>query len=113
MKYSAYFEDHDNENFSWCKPYTDKTETYYAVMYNGDLNGIATPKIIAQRWDGSLTDEVLCQVVKEIVPDYDYYQGYTDQEILLENMHETGCYYCPFKEECEVYNEEMEETDWK
>ena len=111
MKYSEYFEEHQAENFSWCKPYMDKTETYYVVMHDGEMLGIVTPTTVAYRYDGTLTDDLLERVAKEINPDFDSYSGWDLTHIILEAMNEVGCFHCPFKEDCEPYNEYMGETD--
>ena len=113
MTYAEYFENHETENFSWCKPYTDKTGEYMLVIHDGELSSIASPDIIAYRYDGSLTDEIIKQFAMAINPNYDLYSEWTDLHIALDSMHEIGCSHCPFKDECDAMEEEMQDTDYR
>ena len=112
MTYAEYMEQHDTENFSWCKPYTNDDETYYLIMHDGLPLVIKTPTIEAWRYDGTLTGDVLKQVAKEINKDYSEKRGYSNTYMILEAMHEIGCHYCPFKEDCEPMGGEIDETDY-
>lgn len=112
MKYSEYFEEHDTENFVWCIPFTDRTESYFIVVHDGLVDSIATPDIVAYRYGSVDFDALLEQVAREVDPNYDLYSGYSDLQIALGVMHGVGCYHCPFKEECEAYNSDMEDCDY-
>lgn len=113
MTYREYFEVHGDENINWCKPYTNNTESSFIVVYDGDAMAISTPTLEAHRYDGSLNDDVLHRFAKRINQHYDVYHGWDDLHIALEMMHEVGCINCPFKDDCDVMGEEMEETDYR
>jgi len=113
MTYREYMESHEDENFSWCKPFTNKDEDCFAIMYDGTIDHVITPEMEAQRYDGSLNDETLEVFARRVNPDYDLYGGWSDEHIALEVMHEIGCTSCPFKDDCEAMGEEMQETDYK
>ena len=113
MTYAEYFMEHDNENFSWCKPYADKTGEYMLVMHDGELSALSSPDTIAYRYDGSITDQIIEQFAKSVNPDYSMFKGYTDTQIALFAMHETGCFHCPFKDDCSAMGEEMQDTDYR
>ena len=115
MTYREYFEEHENENLSWCKPYLDKSEEYCIVMHDGEVNGVVTPQMEAIRgWSGTQDiEDAVADIAKHINPDYDCYSGWDDLHIALDAMHEWGCASCPYKEECDAMGEEMGETDWR
>lgn len=99
------------ENFSFCKPCYNDSGDYALVMFDGELSAIKTPDLVAYRYDGTLTDEVMQQFAKAVNPNYDLYSGYNDIHIALEAMHPVGCAYCPFKDDCEIMGEEISEPD--
>ena len=111
MKYLEYMQEHENEHFSWCTPYADKTGEYMLVMYDGELMSIMSPTCEADRYDGTLTDEALEQFARAINPDYDRYSGWSDLHIALEAMSPVGCASCPWREVCDAMGAEMDETD--
>ena len=110
-------EEHKNENLSWCKPYIyeDDSGSYYIIMYEGAIESIVTPEIEAQRYDGSLTDDLLETIARRFNPDYDWYKGWSDTHIIMDSddLREAGCSECPFKRECDAMLEEMGETDYR
>ena len=115
MTYREYFEEHENENIGWCKPYFDESEEYCIVMGGGSVASIDTPdeRIIRGLDPNRTLDEAITKIAKAINPDYDLYSGWPDIIIALETMHKGGCASCPFKDDCDVMGEEMEETDWR
>ena len=113
MKYLEYMQEHENDNFSWCKPYANASGDYMLVMCDGELSSIKSPTFEAFRYDGTLTDDVLERFAREVNPDYDLYSGWSDLHIALEAMHEVGCSSCPWREDCEPMGEEMSETDYR
>lgn len=105
-----YFEEHDGENLSWCKPYTDTSGDYWLVMHDGEPEQIDSPSMTTDRW--SRVNEVQLELfAREVNPDYDLYSGWSDHHIALDVMHETGCFHCPFFDECQVMGERMEDGD--
>lgn len=111
MKYLDYMKQNPEQNFTWCKPYTNDSETHYLVVYDGIAHSIETPDITAHRYGGGNFDETLEQLAREVNPDYDLYSGYDDTYIALQSMHEIGCWHCPFRDECEAMGEEVSATD--
>lgn len=113
MTYREYMIDHDTESLSWCAPYEDKTGDYRLVMYDGEVSSIATPSCVAYTYNGTLTDELLEAFARDVNPDYECYQGYTDLEIAMEALHPVGCAHCPHFDECETMGEEMGPCDYR
>ena len=113
MTYREYLEAHEDENFSWCKPYANKDEDCFAVMYDGAIERVVSPDMEAQRYDGSLNGEAMEAFARRVNPSYDLRSGWSDEHIALEVMHEIGCFNCPFKDDCEAMDEEMEEIDYR
>ena len=114
MTYREYMEKHPDKNFCWCKPYVNNEETHYLIVYDGIAEAISSPSVEVHRCDGSIQfDEWMETFAREINPDYDLYHCWSDQHIALEMMHECGCCSCPFKYECEVMGEEIEDTDYR
>jgi hypothetical protein len=108
MTYLDNFEQNNsNENLSWCKPYTDKNEEYYLVMYEGEAEAAKTPEGTYHRYNSTLSEEVKESIAKAVNNGYHCYHGWNDEDIALDVMHEIGCKDCPFKHECEAVNEEM------
>ena len=115
MTYREYFEEHEDENLSWCKPYFDESGEYYINMYDDIVEAVITPKTkIIRVYDSNNTlDDVVTEVAKAVNPDYYLYSGWDDLHIALDAMHECGCASCPFKDDCEAMGEEMQETDYR
>ena len=107
MKYLDYMSNNPDANFDWCKPYSDGNNRYL-IIYDGIANAIYTPDTTAHRYDGYSFDEALEVLAREVNPYYDLHIGYTDKEIALMAMHETGCASCPFRHECEAMMEEVQ-----
>lgn len=117
MKYREYMEEHPEENVTWCKPYTDDKGNAL-VMWEGE------PLVILmddgrEYWRGKydweyreqnrLDDQAVEAFARHLDPDYSPARGYTDTQIILQNLRECGCASCPFREECELMDEEIEE----
>lgn len=109
MKYLEYMEAHENENFDWCKPYANDTETSFIIVYDGEALAITTPTMEVYRYDGSLNDDILRKFAKRVNQSYDVYHGWSDLQIALEAMHEVGCASCPLKYGCDVMMEDIED----
>ena len=110
--YGDYFEEHDDENFSWCKPYTDETEDYWLVIYDGEVEQIKSPTYTTDPVNYERPDEDRVErFAREVNPDYDLYSGWSDTHIALEKMHETGCAHCPWFDECQAMGERMQDGD--
>ena len=107
--YREYMEEHDGENLSWCKPYSDDSGEYKLIMYEGIVDSISAPTIEAWRWNDTLTAEVLRDFARAVNPDYNEYKGWTDEHIALEVMHPIGCSACPWFGDCEAMGEETDE----
>ena len=98
------------ENMEWCKPFMDmETEDYILIQHDGEIISAKTPDGIFHRYNGTLTADIMENIAKTVNSNYNSYHGYTDEQIALDAMIETGCTNCPFRHECEAVNEEMEE----
>lgn len=113
MTYLDYMLEHEDENFSWCKPYVSDDGEYAIVMYSGTPEDIRTPSGDAHRYNGTLNERTLQEFARAVNPDYDQYHDWTDEHIALDAMHETGCAYCPWRDECEAMYETMGENDYR
>lgn len=113
MTYMEYMNEHPDENFTWCKPYTNDSEDCYLIMYDGEAQEIHSPGIDAYRYDGSLRLHMEEFARLLAGNDYDLYKGYTDEHIALQYMHECGCASCPSRHACETMLKEMEDTDYR
>ena len=108
MTYMEYFKEHDTENIGWCKPYADKAEENWLIMYEGIAETIITPMQTLYRYIGTLTEQAMAEFAITVNNGYHCYHGWTDEEIALDTMHEMGCAYCPLREQCEAMYEEIE-----
>ena len=70
MTYKEYFEQHPEANFTWCKPYTDETETRFLIMYDGEPLSIIAPGIEGHRHDGTLALHMQQFVIDMIGDEY-------------------------------------------
>ena len=115
MTYREYFDEHETENISWCKPYTCTTDAgdYAIIMYEGEAIAIKTPTGEAHRYNDTLTDNTMEQFARAVNPHYDMFAGYSDEYIALDSMHETGCAFCPFRNDCEPMSEEINSIDYR
>ena len=113
MKVIDYMEEHPEENLYWCKPYTDDSGSFL-VMWEGNPLAIRTADG-REYWrnpvglQNVLDAQALEAFAKYLEPDYSDWQGYTDEEIILMNMSECGCASCPFRGQCEIMTDEMDE----
>lgn len=107
MTYRDYHNDHPTENLGWCCPFTDGKGAWLAEQSSTD-GTIMFP-------DGSecttTNTKKLRDFAKLVNPNYDMYLGYTDYEIALDAMHETGCAHCPWNAVCDAMDEELGESD--
>ena len=106
-----YMANHDTKHFSWCIPYSTPGGEYVIVQHDGDISAISTPDTVAYRYDGGITDDVLEQIARAIVPDYGMYSGYSDTDLLLMHLRPTGCAACPFNSECSAMDADMDDDD--
>ena len=110
MTYLEYFNQHPTETLDWCKCYTDKSGEYFLVMYDGEPSLIKTPsgtKDVTPRHCGD--DSGMHDFAIAVNNGYHCYHGWTDAYIALDVMHEVGCASCPFRDGCQVMNEEKED----
>ena len=97
-------------NLSWCKPFADKNEDAFLIMYEGTAECVRTSEgALLHRYNGTLNDYTIAEFARSVNNGYYCYHGWTDENIALDVMHETGCASCPFRHECEAVNTEMEE----
>ena len=111
MKYLEYFEQHPEENLSWCKCYANKDEDHFLVMYDGEPIRIETPVTCKDIRMNRIECEDLKDFALSVNNGYHCYHGWTDEDIALDVMHEIGCGSCPFRHECEAMHEEMEDNN--
>ena len=102
MKYRDLMRE-SNENQSWCRPMiSDRVK--FTVM-----EGSITALII----DGAevpATPENINKATKIVNPYYDIYVGWSDTYIAsMGDVREAPCHECPWFEQCEVMDENMEE----
>lgn len=113
MTYLDYANDHPDFHPAWCVPFSDDSEERFLIIHDGLASMIESPEVTSVR--GELLcdfDSDLGAFAQAVNPDYDAYSGYTDQQIAMMAMHETGCAACPFRHECEAMSAEMDETDY-
>lgn len=110
MTYRDYFDKHQDENLSWCKPYVDKTGDYFLLMYEGECECVVTPHGTFCRYNGTLTDDIMEEFAKAVNNGYYCYHGWTDEHIALDVMTEVGCAACPLNSQCDPMFEEYEEA---
>ena len=72
------------ENLSWCKPLVSDDEKTAIIQNEGE--------IISAMIDGKLLDIPNDEVAKEI----------EKYDIDIDDLHETGCANCPFRDECDA-----------
>ena len=112
MTYREYFELHQMENVGWCTPYTDKNEENYLIMYDGTPESVffgdETGGVAYHRGLDSNYDAHLEKFARLVNPYYDQYVHRNDDVIARDVMHETGCYYCPFKNDCDAMWDNIE-----
>lgn len=108
MTYREYFDKHETENMNCCRPFQDKTGDYTVIIYGGEMELASTPSGRYFRYNGTLTDAIKEDIAKAVNNGYYCYHGWTDERIALDVMHEVGCSGCPFRDDCEMMNEEME-----
>ena len=113
MKYIEYINEHSEFNFDWCKPYTNNDLTHTLVMYDGIASDIDTPDTTMHRYGGGDFEAALETLAREVNENYELFSGYTDTEIALDAMHETGCAHCPFRHECEAMQADMDDADYR
>lgn len=101
-------EEDEGTNLGWCKPYVSADGNHVLILHDGEVESIFSPTVRAYRWNGSLTEEVMAAFAREVNPNYDEYQGWTDLHIALESMRETGCWHCPWRDNCDAMGEEVE-----
>ena len=107
MTYRDYYNDHPNENLGWCRPFTDDNGAWIAEQSSDD-GTIMFPNGA----EYALTDKAkLRDFAKLVNPNYDMYQGYTDYQIALDAMRETGCAHCPWNAACDVMDYELGEDN--
>ena len=93
----------NNENLGWCKPYTaDNNKIQFAINENGICGMIVDGK------DAEVNDDLIKALAQRANSDYSEYEGYDDEHILVEASREMPCHDCPFFNECEAMNEEVE-----
>lgn len=107
MTYGNYFQDHSDDNLSWCKPYVTPDMQYAIAVNEG--------KIVGMRYDGSDVDpdqydSLIYTLARTVNPDYDYYRDWEPLHIALDTMRECGCIDCPWFDLCEAMAEEIEDT---
>ena len=112
MKYLEYMNEHPTENLGWCKPYTDKNENKYLVIYDGEVSGIKTETAEVTTLDGRWElEKALGELARKVTKDYDLYSGYSDKELALIAMHEVGCADCPWKYDCDAMGEYINDEE--
>lgn len=111
MTYLEYMENHPDENLDWCRPYVSKDGEYALLKHDREPEIARTPAGDLYRYNGSLSGEALEQIARAVNPDYDVFNGWTDEQIAIIAMHETGCAACPWRHECEAMGAEMETPD--
>lgn len=117
MTYREYMEEHPEENLSWCKPYRDDSGEYCLIVHDGEAEHLEMPGRVADRWDGTLTDDLLEDFAQAINPHFEdkewIYKGWSTLHIALDVMHEVGCSECPCNSLCDAMGEEVNACDYR
>ena len=106
MTLRDYMRGHD-ENMTWCKPYITEDESVAFTLCEGNIS--------AFRMDGSekrsnITAGDLNVLARRLEPDYDFYEGYTDKEIIFNASaaRERPCCECPWFEDCAAMDDPVD-----
>ena len=93
----------NGENLSWCKPYVG--DRVSIVMCEGKV-----ASLMIDDSEVDVTMENLVRAAKIVNPNYDDYDGWSAEHILLEgNLDEVGCSECPWFNICDAMDGEVEE----
>lgn len=96
--YRKYLIDHQDENMSWCRHYSNGDVS--VVVCEGKVDGVEIP---GRTLPANIDDRVPLAARLLTGDTYEDYKGYSDEEIVLENLTtETGCSACPYFEFCEA-----------
>ena len=107
--YGEYMAEHPEENMSWCRPYVSDDGRYAVAVNEGEIIEAITPEgHLPVGYLSPLTEDEIEKLAREIDPEYELYSGWTDTEIILNKLHETGCASCPFFGKCDAMSQEME-----
>lgn len=107
--YADYMRDNPDENLDWCKPYVSDDGRYAIAINEGEIIEAITPEgHLPVGHLSPLTEDEIEKLAREIDPEYELYSGWTDTEIILNKLHETGCASCPFFGKCDAMSQRME-----
>lgn len=95
----------------WCVPWADASGERFLIMQECKPQAIDSPEATSINGDELCDfDSDIAVLAQTVNPDYDTFSGYTDAQIALMAMHETGCAACPFRLECDFMRSEIENT---
>lgn len=110
MTYRDYFENHSEENLSWCRPYRSENGRVRLAINEGEICGLLIDgNDICGKFDGD--EDQLWKMICEAADDegvLGLYDGYTWREIAMRDfLTECGCADCPFADVCDAMEEEF------
>jgi len=110
VTYGEYFEQHPDENMSWCKPYTDTHEENYIIVNEGVpiMVNMGFMSYYASLDGSDVFRSAVAELAQKMNPDYSTIYDKEDLDIALDAMHETGCIKCPFIRYCAAMYEEYQ-----
>lgn len=99
-----------SENLGWCRPFiSDRVKFTLAEGYISCLM-IDGNTYTAPYGHNSVNNDILKKAAKITVEDYDLFNGWTDEDLLLTESicKECGCINCPWYDICDAMDEELE-----
>lgn len=106
-----YANEHPNYHPASCVPYTDHDCERFLIMNDGKPQAIYSPETISVNGDELCDFESDLAFLAELVNPHDVlYREDPDEKEALKYMHETGCFDCPFRLECDFMRSEIENT---
>lgn len=115
MTLREYFQWHPDQNMSWCKPYISDNERVVAAVNEEGIiclriDGEDIPETRNEKGQYAISDEAIKRAAMIVNPDYADYEGYSEEEKFYRgDIHETGCAFCPWRDDCEVMDYDDEE----
>lgn len=115
LTYRDLMNEHESDNMGFCIPFHGDSKALGNFDHEFDFLILFEGQAHSLYLDGEAihdpSEEDLKKFAKAINPDYDLYDGWDDLHIALDVMTECGCSRCPFKDECEEMDNELQNED--
>lgn len=93
------------ESLTWCQALSNESGTIQCVSLEGRLESFQV--------DGKYmptTKDLINQIARRLTgSNYEMFQGWTDEELIRQELQERPCCECPWFNECEA----MDQEDWQ